>query len=71
MSSHRRDAGRDGWRAAAGDEDRGGALAHVDHVVGGADRLFIVFHHHHGVAEIAETSERRQQLAVVALVQSY
>ena len=42
----------------------------VDDVVGGADRLLVVLDDDDGVAEIAQPRQRRQQLAVVALVQA-
>ena len=42
----------------------------IDHVVGAADRLFIVLDHEHRVAEIAQLFERVQQAVVVAMVQS-
>ena len=47
-----------------------GAGADVDDVVGGADRLFVVFDDYHGVAQVAEAHERVYQLAVVPLVQA-
>ena len=47
-----------------------GAGPEVDHVVGGADRLLVVLDDDHGVAEIAQARQRREQLAVVALVQA-
>ncbi len=42
----------------------------IDHVVGGADRFLVVLDDDHRVAEIAQPRQRRQQLAVVALVQA-
>jgi hypothetical protein len=39
-------------------------------VVGRLDRLLVVFHHDHGVAQIAQLLERAEQSAVVALVQA-
>jgi hypothetical protein len=47
-----------------------GRRAHVDQVVGGADRVLIVLHHQHGVAEVAQPPQRAQQPLVVALVQA-
>ncbi len=47
-----------------------GARAHVDHMIGGADRFFVMLDHEHGVAEIAQAFERFQKLCVVALVQA-
>ena len=46
-----------------------GAGAHVDQPVGGAHRLLVVLDDDHGVAEVAQALERRDQPAVVALVQ--
>jgi hypothetical protein len=46
-----------------------GARAHVDDVIGGADRLVVVLDHDHRVAEIAQTLQRIQQPFVVALMQ--
>ena len=42
----------------------------IDHVVGGPDRLLVVLDDHDGVAEIAQARERREERAVVALVQA-
>ena len=47
-----------------------GARADVEHVVGGTDRLLVVFNHHHGVAEIAQVLEGPEQAGVVACVQA-
>jgi hypothetical protein len=46
-----------------------GARPDVEHVVGGADRVLVVLHHDHGVAEVAQPFERFQQPRIVALVQ--
>ena len=46
------------------------ARPHVDEPVGGAHHLLVVLDDENGVAEIAEPLERRDQPAVVALVQS-
>ena len=48
---------------------RTGAGAQIDHVVGGADRVLVVLHDQHGVAEVAQATGC-DQLAVVALVQA-
>ena len=47
-----------------------GARAEVDEVVGRAHRLLVVLDDDHGVAEVAQALERRDQLRVVALVQA-
>ena len=49
---------------------RAGARAQVDDVVGRLDRLLVVFHHDHGIAQIAQLLQRAEQSAVVALVQA-
>ncbi len=46
-----------------------GAGAEVDQVVGGAHRALVVLDDDHGVAEVAKTLQRRDQLRVVALVE--
>ena len=46
------------------------ARTEIDQEVRRADRLFVVFDDEHGVAEIAQLAERREQPAVVALVQA-
>ena len=46
-----------------------GARAHVDHVVGLADRVLVVLDHDHRVAEVAQVLERLEQAVVVALVE--
>ncbi len=46
-----------------------GARAHVDQVVGRAHHLLVVLDHEHGVAEVAQPLERRDQLRVVPLVE--
>jgi hypothetical protein len=43
---------------------------HVDQVVGRADRLLIVLHHQHGVAQVAQPPQRAEQPFVIPLVQS-
>ncbi len=47
-----------------------GARADVDDVVGQPDRVFVVFHHDHGIAQIAQPRQRAEQAFVVALVQA-
>ena len=47
-----------------------GARTHVDEVVGLAHRLFVVLDDDHGVAEIAQLPQRREETRVVALVES-
>ena len=47
-----------------------GARPEIDHVVGDADCLFVVLDDDHRVAEIAQPRERREQLAVVALMEA-
>ena len=47
-----------------------GAGPEIDDVVGGADRLLVVLDDDDGVAEIAQPRQRREQRAVVALVQA-
>ncbi len=43
---------------------------HVDHVVGGADRILVVLDHQHRIADVAQMLERSQQAVIVALVQA-
>ena len=47
-----------------------GAGAEVDEVVGRAHRALVVLDHDHGVAEVAQALQGRDQLRVVALVQA-
>ena len=47
-----------------------GARPHVDHVVGGEDRVAVVLHHHHRVTEVAELAEGGEETRVVALVEA-
>ena len=47
-----------------------GAGAEIDEVVRRAHRLLVVLNHDHGVADVAQPLERRDELLVVALVQS-
>ncbi len=46
------------------------AGAEIDHVIGAANRLFVVLDHEHGIAKIAQIFESRQQAAVVAMMQA-
>ena len=46
-----------------------GTRADVDDPVGGPDRLLVVLDDEHGVAQVAKSRERRDQLGVVALVE--
>ena len=47
-----------------------GAGAHVDDMVGGADRFLVMLDDQHGVAEAAEALERFEQAVVVLLVEA-
>ena len=47
-----------------------GARTEIDDVVGRANRLLIVLHDQHGVAEIAQLLERGEQARVIALMQT-
>ena len=47
-----------------------GAGAHVDHIIGVADRILVMLDDEHGVAEIAQPVERDQQPLIVALVEA-
>ena len=47
-----------------------GERAHVDEVVGAADRVFVMLHHQHGVAQALQTLQCAQQSFVIALVQA-
>ena len=46
-----------------------GAGAHVDDIVGGADRVLVMLDDQHGVAEISQAAQRLEQHVVVALMQ--
>src|SRR5690606_2011501 len=61
-----------GWRAAHDDlaAMHPGAGPHVDHMVGGADRILVVLDHDDRVAEVAQVLEGADQAIVVALVQA-
>src|SRR3954467_6944451 len=47
-----------------------GAGAHVDHIIGVADRILVMLDDEHGVAEIAQPVERDQEALIVALVKA-
>ena len=47
-----------------------GAGANVNKVIGGAHCVLVVLHHDEGIAQIAETLQRGQQLVVIPLVQA-
>ena len=44
--------------------------SHVEHMIGGVDRLFVVLDHDDGVADVAQVLERGEEASVVALVQA-
>ncbi len=46
-----------------------GRRPHVDQMIGGADRLFVVFDDEDRVAEIAQPPQRAEQPFVIALMQ--
>ena len=46
------------------------ARAHVDDIIGGQDRVFVMLDDDHRIAEIAQTPQRLQQTRVVALMQA-
>src|SRR6267143_976788 len=47
-----------------------GAGAEVDDIIRRSDRLFVVFHHQHGIAEVPKALEGFEKSSIVALVQS-
>ncbi len=47
-----------------------GAGAHVDDMVGVADRVLVMFDHQHGVAEAAQALERLEEAVIVLLVEA-
>ena len=47
-----------------------GARAHIDDVIGGADRILVMFDDDDRVAEVAQAPERGQEAVVVALMQA-
>jgi hypothetical protein len=65
--------GGDLLRRAFGDHPAAvlaGAGAHVDHVVGHADGVFVVLDDDHRVADVAQAAQGFEQAVVVALVQA-
>ena len=46
-----------------------GAGSQVDDVIGAPNRLLVVLHHQHGIAQVAQRFERLQQAGIVAVVQ--
>ena len=47
-----------------------GARTHIQHVVGRADGVLVMFNHDHGVAQVTQVGEGGQQTIVVPLVQT-
>ena len=47
-----------------------GAWAHIDQIIGGADRVFVMFDDNHGIAEIAQPPQGVEQPLIVALMQA-
>ena len=72
-SGHRCGIARDLFGRADGDDlpaMHARRRADVDDVVGGANRLFVVFDDEHGVAEVAQRAERFEQRLIVARMQT-
>ncbi len=46
------------------------AGADIDDMVGAADGFFIMFHHQHGIAQVAQVKQGIEQAAVITLVQA-
>ena len=46
-----------------------GFRADIHQIIGAADRILIMFHHQHSIAEVAQTPQRDQQPFIVALMQ--
>src|SRR5665213_2752879 len=46
------------------------ARAQVEHVVGVTNGFFVVFHHQHGITEVAQPFEGLDQAVIVSLVQA-
>src|SRR5271157_1363715 len=46
------------------------ARSEIDHVISGADRLLVVFHHHDRVPDVAQANEGIEQTPIVTLVQT-
>ena len=66
-------AGGDRPRRAFGDDVAAvdaGPGTHVDDVVGGLDRLLVMLHDQHRIAEVAQALEGLEQARIVALVQA-
>ncbi len=61
-----------GWLALGDDlaAMNAGGRAHVDHMVGGENRLLVMFDHQHRIAQVAQALEADQQPVIVALVQA-
>ena len=47
-----------------------GARAEIDDVIGRADGVFVVLHHDHGIAQIAQPAQRGDEPVIVALMQA-
>ena len=47
-----------------------GARAEIDNMIGAADRLLVVFDHHHRIAQIPQVKQRIEQTLIVPLVKS-
>ena len=47
-----------------------GAGPHIDHMIGGQDRVFVMFDDDHRIAEIAQPPQRVEQPRIVALMQA-
>ena len=47
-----------------------GPRSDVDYVIGDTDRVFVVFDHDDGVAQIAQANHRLDEAVVVALMES-
>ena len=65
--------GGDFFGAACGDEMSAGfacARAEIDHVVGAANRFFVMLDDEHGVAQVAQGFQSAEQAAIVARVQA-
>ena len=61
------------FRRAAGDDltaMRTGARAHIDQIIGGADRILVMLNHDHRVADVAQPAQRGQQPVIIALMQA-
>ena len=47
-----------------------GARAQVDHIISTADGFFVVFHHQHGVSQVAQRLQCLQKPIVVAVMKA-